>query len=221
MWSEEVIGPGCSLTLWKVWLFIRAMFRNVLILCVIVVGNCGPMCLHPSSFNSVFMLRLTGLLLLCPSIGCLPLDFILCRWGRVVWVRLYNLCTARRENWVVCSQSLLNMFLEFHLVLFAGRVNPSLSVPSLSFVTFALNVHWFGVASLVVWEVSFWLSNVVVINKWVVIARVESVYIVFFRSLRVKVKVKYFLESRSGNFASMSKLSLSDWERVFQSRCRS
>ena len=71
MRSKEVMGPGCSLTLWNVWLFIRAMSGDIVLLCVIRVSKCGHICSNLSLFISVFRLRPTGLLLLGLSIGCL------------------------------------------------------------------------------------------------------------------------------------------------------
>ena len=42
MWSEDVIGPGCSRQLWNFWLLAIAMSADVVLLCCINVEKSGP-----------------------------------------------------------------------------------------------------------------------------------------------------------------------------------
>ena len=105
IWSEEVVGPGCSLQLWKVWLLVISMSGDGVLLCRVKIGNCGSMCLQRSWFMRVVRLRPTGLLSACPSEECL--EFKSPNKCRVLSIMLDCQCSAGRESWVVCNQSLL------------------------------------------------------------------------------------------------------------------
>ena len=87
MLSEEVVGPGCSLQLWNVWLLTITMSGYVVLLCRIKVGKCGPKYLQRSWLIRVIRLRPTGLLSACPIVHTvLRLNHLICIQGRVVWV---------------------------------------------------------------------------------------------------------------------------------------